>query len=183
MPDEDSPWYVQLLISTAVLICVAILVGGIAAVASLKVADYAGITTPQTPEPESVVIPTLPTTSATSPSGGQRSPTDGPSTRPTKTRSPKPPQNKAITLTASPLQVPVYGQITLTGTYSATDGTTLQVQRQESNGTWADFPVDATVTGGTFSTYIETGRTGTNNIRMIDPATSATSNVVTVDVG
>ena len=182
MPDEDTPWYVQLLISTAVLICVAILVGGIAAVASLTAADYVGITTPQTPAPESVVIPTLPTTSKTSPSG-QRSPTGGQSTSPTKTRSPKPPQNRAITLTASPLQVPAYGQITLTGSYATTDGTTLQVQRQEAGGVWADFPVNPTVTGGTYSTYIETGRTGTNRIRIIDPATGATSNVVTVDVG
>ncbi len=165
MPDEDSPWYVQLLISAAVLICVAILVGGIAAVASLKVADYAGITTPQTPAPETVVIPTPPTTSATPPSDSPRSPTGNPSTRstrPTKTRSPKPPQTRPITLTASPLQVPAYGPITLTGTYATTDGTTLQVQRQEVGGTWADFPVNPTVTGGTFSTYIETGRTGTN---------------------
>jgi len=79
--------------------------------------------------------------------------------------------------------VPTFGEITLTGTYSAADGTTLQVQRREAGGVWADFPVTATVTGGTFSTYIQTGQTGTNRIRMMDTSTGAMSNVVTVDVG
>jgi hypothetical protein len=82
----------------------------------------------------------------------------------------------------SPQQVSTYDRINLTGSYPAPDGTTLQVEREESAGVWADFPVTATVNGGTFSTYIETGRVGTNRLRMADQSTGKVSNVAVVAV-
>lgn len=184
MPDEESPWYIQLLVSTAVLIGVALLVGGIIVVIGLKAVDVVGLDAPRSTSPENVVIPTQ---TASSPSGGPKSSIRSPSNRPTKTR---PTQTRtttsapagAISLTVSPPQVSAYDRINLTGSYPAPDGTTLQVEREESTGVWVDFPVTATVNGGTFTTYIETGRVGTNRLRMADQSTGKVSNVVVVAV-
>jgi len=186
VPDEESPWYTQLLVSTAVLIGVALLVGGILVVIGLKAVDVVGLNAPSSTSPERVVIPTQ---SVSSPSGGPRSPTRSPSkspthTRPTKTRpTASTAPTGAISLTVSPQQVSSFDRINLTGTYSGADGATLQVQREESAGVWTDFPVTATVTGGTFSTYIQTSRIGANRLRMTDLSTGTSSNVVTVQVG
>jgi hypothetical protein len=189
LPDEESPWYTQLLVSTAVLIGVALLVGGIIVAIGLKAVDVVGLDAPRSTSPENVVIPTQ---TASSPSGGPKSSTRSPSNRPTKTRptQTRPTQTRttksspvgAISLTVSPQQVSTYDRINLTGSYPAPDGTTLQVEREESAGVWADFPVTATVNGGTFSTYIETGRVGTNRLRMADQSTGKVSNVAVVAV-
>ncbi len=191
MPDEESPWYIQLLVSTAVLIGVALLVGGILVVIGLKAVDVVGLNAPSSTSPERVVIPTQ---GVSSPSDGPRSPTrslstQSPSkspthTRPTKTRpTASTAPTGAISLTVSPQQVSSFDRINLTGTYSGGDGATLQVQREESAGVWIDFPVTATVNGGTFSTYIQTSRIGANRLRMTDLSTGTSSNVVTVQVG
>jgi hypothetical protein len=57
----------------------------------------------------------------------------------------------------------------------------LQVQRLEG-GQWVDFPTTATVSGGQFSTYIETGHAGVNKIRVVDPSTGQSSNVVAIQI-
>ena len=77
----------------------------------------------------------------------------------------------------SPMQ-----QIDLTGTYQAGEGAILQVQRLE-DGSWSDFPVTASVSGGTFGTYVQTSRPGPNQFRVVDTDTQAVSNEVTVTVG
>ncbi len=182
MTAEDSPWYVQLLVSAAVLIGVALLVAGIVTAVSFKAVDVAGLTAPQTSTRETVLIPT-PTESAVSPGGGKHSATRKPPQSPGSTGHTKSSRNEAITLSASPLQVSALDHINLTGSYAAPDGTTLQVQREESPGLWVDFPVTTTVTGGTYSTYIQTSHVGTNQLRMTDPSTGAVSNVVSVQVG
>jgi len=186
LPDEDTPWYLQLLVSLVVLVGVAALIGGILAVGGFTAARMLGVTGPQpSSSPESVYIPTPSSAPHTSPTTGPKStppssPT--PSHRPhSSPRSPSAP--RAITLAVSPAQVSVYGRIDLRGTYAAPDGTTLQVQRQEADGAWLDFPTTASVSGGTFSTYIETGHTGVNRLRMTDPSTGQVSNVETVQVG
>jgi hypothetical protein len=102
------------------------------------------------------------------------SPSATPSATPTK----KP---RAITLRASPLQVSANERINLTGSSRGTVGAQLQVQRFESG--WVDFPVTATVRGGVFGTYIYTGRSGVNRLRVLDPTTGRASNVVRVTVG
>ena len=85
-----------------------------------------------------------------------------------------------ISLSASPLEVARMERIYLTGTYPRGEGASLQVQRFESG--WSDFPTSTSVSGGTFSTYVMTGRSGANRFRVVDTATGKSSNPVTVRV-
>lgn len=79
--------------------------------------------------------------------------------------------------TVSPME-----RIDLSGVYAAGEGAILQVQRLE-NGQWVDFPVsDIGVSGGQFSTYIQTSRTGEQQFRVIDTDTDLASNVVVITV-
>ena len=95
-----------------------------------------------------------------------------------------PSQDTGISLQAGAEQVGPMGRIDLTGTYSTGEGAVLQVQRATGPGdSWVDFPVTATVSGGTFSTYVQTGRTGPNRFRVIDTDTDLASNEVTITVG
>ena len=87
-----------------------------------------------------------------------------------------------ISLSAAQQSVSPMQQIDLTGTYDGGDGSILQVQRME-NGSWSDFPVTMSVSGGTFSTYVQTSRTGPNQFRVVDTDTGVESNEVTVTVG
>ncbi len=87
-----------------------------------------------------------------------------------------------ITLFVAPQRVGPGERINFNGVYRGGEGATLQVQRQES-GKWTDFPVTATVRGGSFSTWIQTSRTGTSAFRVFDPSLNRPSNVVRVTVG
>ena len=69
----------------------------------------------------------------------------------------------------------------LTGVYPGGEGAVVQVQRFES-GKWVDFPVDASVSGETFSTYVQTARTGVNRFRVRDTSGPDVSNEVRVTV-
>lgn len=102
---------------------------------------------------------------------------------PAETESEKPSKRaKPINLSASQVSVSPMQQIDLTGTYPAGEGAILQVQRREG-GSWKDFPVTASVGGGTFSTYVQTSQTGKNLFRVRDTDSGATSNRVAVTVG
>lgn len=109
------------------------------------------------------------TDGATSPSAGESS--DAP------TKEPPP-----ISLSAAQTAVSSMGQIDLTGTYAEGEGAVLRVQQFEE-GTWTDFPVTVNVTGGQFSTYIQTGSVGPNRFRVLDTDSGAVSNVIRVQVG
>ncbi|WP_210439120.1 hypothetical protein [Nocardioides xinjiangensis] len=89
---------------------------------------------------------------------------------------------QGISLSATQQSVSPMQQIDLTGTYQAGEGAILQVQRLE-NGTWSDFPVTMSVSGGTFATYVQTSRTGPNKFRVVDTDSDVVSNEVTVTVG
>jgi cytoskeletal protein RodZ len=89
---------------------------------------------------------------------------------------------KAISLSAAQLTVSAMQQIDLTGTYVGGEGAILQVQRLES-GVWTDFPVTASVSDETFSTYVQTSQPGVNKFRVIDTDTLRVSNPVNVTVG
>ncbi|WP_036194728.1 hypothetical protein [Nocardioides aequoreus] len=115
----------------------------------------------------------LPTTALPVP--GEESPS--PSQRPSESESPE----TGLQLSVSPPQVGPNQRINLTGSYEGGDAE-LQVQRFE-NGAWVDFPVTASVTAGTFQTWIQTGRTGEQRLRMFDPAADVASNEVRVTVG
>ena len=74
------------------------------------------------------------------------------------------------------------GRIDLTGTYPGGEGAVLNVQKF-SNGSWQDFyGISASVTDGSFSTYIQTGTPGVNRFRMIDSDSRRTSNQVKVTI-
>lgn len=91
------------------------------------------------------------------------------------------PQN-AITLRTGQQAVAPMERIYLTGDYPGGQGAVLQVQRL-AGGSWTDFPVTVGVSGPGFSTYIETGQSGENRFRVLDPTSGRTSNVVRVRVG
>jgi hypothetical protein len=89
---------------------------------------------------------------------------------------------KQISLQAGQSTVAPMGRIDLTGTYPGGEGAVLNVQKF-SNGTWQDFySISATVTNGTFSTYIQTGTPGLNRFRVIDSDTKLASNEVRVRI-
>ena len=74
------------------------------------------------------------------------------------------------------------GRIDLTGTYPGGEGAVLNVQKF-SNGSWQDFySISASVTNGSFSTYIQTGTPGMNRFRVIDSDTQRASNQVKVHI-
>jgi hypothetical protein len=119
-----------------------------------------------TPTETSAPAPTL--SAATEPTGPVRT-----------TKTPE----TGISLQAGQTQVGPMGRIDLTGTYTGGEGAVLQVQRATGPGdSWVDFPVTATVSGGTFSTYVQTGRSGPNRFRVIDTDTDEVSNEVTVNI-
>ena len=89
---------------------------------------------------------------------------------------------EGISLSATQQSVAPMQQIDLTGTYQGGEGAILQVQRLE-NGTWTDFPVTMSVSGGTFATYVQTSHSGPNEFRVVDTDSDVISNEVTVTVG
>ncbi len=91
-------------------------------------------------------------------------------------------QETRISLSAGETSVSAMQQIDLTGIYPAGEGAILRVQRFES-GHWQDFPVTASVSNQTFSTYVQTSRPGVNKFRVIDTDTRLASNPVRVTVG
>ena len=107
-------------------------------------------------------------------------PSDGPSPVNT-TASPGHKANRQLRLSATPLEVNAMERINLTGTYGNRDNVSLQVQRWE-NGTWGDFPIEVTVSVGTFATYVQTSHVGVNRFRVFDPAANIASNVVRITV-
>ena len=108
-------------------------------------------------------------------------PTDPVEPEPGTETSPEAPAD-GISLSATQQSVSPMQQIDLTGTYQGGEGAVLQVQRLES-GTWTDFPVTMSVTGGTFSTIVQTSRTGPNQFRVVDTDSDVISNEITVTVG
>ena len=72
-------------------------------------------------------------------------------------------------------------EIYLTGVYPGGEGAVVQVQRFES-GKWEDFPVDASVSGETFSTYVQTAQRGVNTFRVRDTSGPDVSNEVKVKI-
>ena len=182
--DEDVPWTRQLAVGAGVLVAVALVIGGVMSVVALGAAKVTGLggSHASATAPPSLYFPSDdPTTTPDTypdPNGS-----DKPSPSPSReSPSAKPTQKaRAITLQAFPQQVPPNERINLTGVYQGGEGARLQVQRFE-NG-WVDFPVSTSVSGGSFTTYIYTGRSGPNRFRVIDKEADEASNPVRVRVG
>ncbi|MCW2797083.1 hypothetical protein [Nocardioides sp.] len=170
----------------AALVGVGILVGlflGVAALAGTQLLGInsngasAGSTSAESlylPKPSRTRSPSGPLiTLAPDPSG-----TSSPSDQPTEQQTP----DKAISLSSGQTQVGQMEQIDLTGVYPGGEGAILQVQRFQG-GTWTDFPVTASVSNETFSTYVQTSQLGRNRFRVVDTDTGLESNEVRIQVG
>jgi len=193
--EEDAPWTRQLLVSAVVLVVVALVVGGVAGLVALGAARVSGIgqSGSGSSAKPSLYLPsheptTKPLRSSAAMGSGSATPsrTGAAGQQAEKKKADKKKADKkkvpVISLDASPGKVSAGQRIDLTGTYPGGDGTRLQVQRLEG-GTWTDFPVDATVHGRRFATYVLTGRTGVNRFRMLDTTTGRHSDPVRVTVG
>ena len=97
-----------------------------------------------------------------------------------KSRSPAPAE--LIILRAAQNAVGPMERIDLTGEYAGGEGAILRVQQFEGGG-WSEFPVTASVSGGTFSTFIQAGAIGLNRFRMLDTDNGEASNEVKVRIG
>jgi hypothetical protein len=170
----------QIVRALLVVLVLAVVVGVIVAVVSVTLLKSSGILPQANPSNEhSKVIPQS-TSPATRTNTGP--PTTQPAQTPTgPTTTSTPHAQRTIQLTASPTAAGTYERINLLGSYHGTGSPTLQVQRFEG-GRWVDFPTTASVSGGQFSTYIETGHTGVNRLRLVDPSTGESSNVVEVSI-
>jgi hypothetical protein len=187
--DPDESPRRQLLMGVAALVAVALVIGGVVSVVALGAVRVSGLgsSTPKATAKPSLYIPSgTPTTGL---EGGE-SPTGVPSASATPDDSgstsdaPSPARKaKPISLQARPLKAAPGQRVTLSGVYARHEGATLQVQRFEPGGGWADFPVTTGVAGGQFTTYITTSRSGVNRLRVADPAAGKVSNVVRVTIG
>ena len=187
MSDGESNWAKQLLTALGALVITSLVVGGVASLVALGAADVAGVAGDDsgqtaTAEPSLYIPPRTsasgePSTSTTPAGSATSQPSEPKSTKPAKPRR-KPQQ---ISLSASPNRVSEMERINLDGRYRGGNGATVQVQRLEG-GRWVDFPTSAAVSGGSFSTYVLTGRTGKNRFRVIDESTGRKSAPVTVTV-
>ena len=185
--DDDESGRRQVLIGLGALVVVTLLVGGIVSAMALGAARLTGLgdssSTGEPVEAPSLYIPPgEPTTTPESYPDPTRPDREEPSESPSAEEPTKNParQSKKITLQAFPLEASAGERITMTGVYPAGEGATLQVQRFE--GTWTDFPVSATVSGGIYNTYILTSRTGEARFRVTDKALGRSSNPVTVTI-
>lgn len=183
-PSDESPGRTLLaalgaMVGVALLVGVA--VGGVAMVA-VNLVGVGDTETTSEEAPESLFMPKYqPTESADEDLGlpdAESSPTpelDAPS------EEPSPPANR-IKLFVAPQNVSPGQRINFNGVYGGGEGAELQIQRKE-NGTWTDFPVTATVRGGSFETWIQTSRTGRGVFRVYDGEADRGSNPVTVTIG
>lgn len=211
MKHDPDNGFKPVLLGLAALVVVSLLVGGVVGAAALGVADLTGIVgeesesagdqrtgpiiplEPDTPTGPSGSASPQATASATDRSADQSArggkdhgKRDGARDHDRKQKKDKKRKHRQhhggrLTLSAHPHRVASFGRIYLTGRYRGGNGTTLQVQRFEGGG-WSDFPVDTAVSGGSFSTYVQSGYPGRNRFRVVDPATGRASDPVSVVV-
>lgn len=182
--DDEARLSRTLLMGIGALLAVSLLVGGVVGVIAFGAAKMSGIgeaTGGPTQEPSLYIPSGEPSTSPEAypdPPETSAAPTEEPtpSEEPTPTK-----PAKEISLQAYPASVAPGERINLTGVFPTGEGAQLQVQRFE--GGWSNFPVTATVRGGTFETYVLTSRTGKQRFRVVDMATGRASNPVSVTVG
>jgi hypothetical protein len=181
-PDEERP----VLFGLLALVGVAVAVGLVTSLAVVGGAHVLGLGGGQaaTVAGEGGATMVVPKPEKTQPASGPSitlgsNPTSSaPESPPPKVKKPK----KRISLQAGQASVAPMGRIDLTGTYPGGEGAVLNVQKF-SNGSWQDFySISATVTNGTFSTYIQTGTPGMNRFRVIDSDTKLASNEVRVQI-
>lgn len=114
---------------------------------------------------------------------GETTPTesDEPSEEPSETEKEK--AEKEITLSQGAFEVSPGEKLYLSGIYPGGEGTVLDVEYRIDGGAWTGFPVDVGVSNETFSTYVETYKTGSIEWRVVDKASKKVSNAVKVRHG
>ena len=192
MPDQGLPDSEKHPVAAGLLALVGVglvvgLIAGLAALAGTRMLGLGGENaTAQTTSEESLFLPRPEKT--TGPSGPlitlAPGATESPSKEPSEGQSSKPPKppKKEISLSASQTDVAPMEQIDLTGVYPGGEGAILQVQRFTS-GSWQAFPVTASVSDETFTTYVQTSQSGLNRFRVADTDTGLVSNDVRVNIG
>lgn len=183
---EGRPVLTGLLALVGVAVAVGLILGLVAVVGTKVLGLDGGSSSSQAAAEHSMYLPkpsktaspsgpliTLGPGQTQSPSSGSSQPTD----KPTKKKKP----SSKISLSASETAVGPMQQIDLTGVYPGGEGAILQVQRFTS-GAWTDFPVTASVSNQTFSTYVQTSQAGVNRFRVVDTDTKLESNEVKVTV-
>lgn len=176
MDTEKRPVLTGLLALVGVAVVIGLL-GGLAVMVGVQATGIGGTSSASSGEeaPATFNLPRPSDTGTTAPAPEEPvEPTDGEPTSEAPV--------EALSLTTSRQSVSPMQQIDLTGTYQSGEGAILQVQRLE-DGAWIDFPVTVSVSGGSFATYVLTGRTGPNQFRVVDTDSEVVSNEVTVTVG
>jgi hypothetical protein len=172
------------------MVAVALLVGaslGLALMAGAKIVGLGGDDATASPDsggPASLYMPPYQPTEDAGDGWNLPRPVESPSALTTGSTddATQEPEEGEITLFAAPQQVSPGQRINFNGVYEGAEGAVLQVQRQDG-GSWSDFPVTASVRGGSFETWIMTSRAGETKFRVVDGATDVISNVVTVQIG
>ena len=187
--EEGRPVLTGLLALVGVAVAVGLILGFVALVGSKflgldSASDSSGTTAERSmylPKPSKTQQPSGPL--ITLAPGETQAPSSSASSepgskKPTKKKTPK----TQISLSAGQTAVAPMQQVDLTGVYPGGEGAILQVQRF-TNGVWTDFPVTASVSNETFSTYVQTSQTGVNRFRVVDTDTGLESNEVKVTIG
>ena len=184
---EDDPgralvWALATMLGVAVV--VGLCIGG-AMVAVAQVGGLAGDAGGggRAAAPASLYMPSyVPTKDAGQDGFDLPGPEDMPSALPSEFSASASPRGDKITLFVAPQNVGAGERINFNGVYTDGEGARLQIQRKEG-GSWTDFPVEATVRGGSFETWIQTSRGGRTKFRVFDKDANRASNVVTVTIG
>ena len=184
---EDDPgralaWALAAMLGVAVV--VGLCIGG----AMVAVAQVGGLTAEtdggtEAAAPQTLYMPSyVPTKDAGQDGFDLPGPEDTPEALPGGDEPSQAPRGDKITLFVAPQSVSPGERINFNGVYTDGEGASLQIQRKEG-GSWTDFPVDATVRGGSFETWIQTSRSGKTQFRVFDKDANRASNVVTVTIG
>ena len=188
--DEESPGR-ALTRALVAMVAVAVLVGASVGLAMVAAAKIGGLTEgsteasgQQADSPASLYMPPYQPTKDAGNGWDLPGPVESPSALPSSSDAPETTKPKAqgITLFVAPQQVNPGARINFNGVYNGAEGASLQIQRQEG-GAWTDFPVTASVRGGSFETWIMTSRTGRAKFRVYDESADKASNVVVVQIG
>lgn len=188
-PAEELPR--QLAVSLGALVVIGLVIAGVLGVVTLAAAQYlVGDETPSASGEPTMYFPT-PTPPAPGSSAGAgdeggadrgRSGKDGAGKGRSKgdQAGKKRPGAGEIVLHVRPRRAAPFERVRLFGRYPGGNGATLQVQRRQ--GRWVFFPTSATVSGGRFETWVQSGRRGLNEFRVVDRSTGTRSKAVEVRI-
>ncbi|SDD85363.1 hypothetical protein [Nocardioides lianchengensis] len=175
---EGRPVLTGIVALVGVAVVVGLVLGGAALAATQVLGLGEDSATTQTSSAESLYLPTPSKT----PDSNDPAITFAPgetSSAPAPTESEEP--EDEITLSLGKSEVGPMENIDLTGVYPDGEGAILQVERLAGEE-WIEFPVTASVSNETFTTYVQTGQLGKNKFRMKDTDNGLVSNEVTVTV-